>query len=99
MDTTSPSKKTMRMNNQENGTVREKNCNKGGSCSELCVHSDIGNPAPSVCNRPSLAQRIPDWSAPTWRGGCTPWQAACQQTQRLPFFLLVKGESVNSFLV
>ena len=27
MDTTSPSKKTARMNNQENGTVREKNCN------------------------------------------------------------------------
>ena len=27
MDTTSPSKKTMRMNNQENRMVREKNCN------------------------------------------------------------------------
>ena len=27
MNTTSPSKKAMRVNNQENGTVREKNCN------------------------------------------------------------------------
>ena len=31
MDTTSPSKKTTRMNNQENGMVREKNRNSQGA--------------------------------------------------------------------
>ena len=29
MDTTSPSKKTVRVNNQENRMIREKNCNSG----------------------------------------------------------------------
>ena len=39
MDTTSPSKKMMRMNNQENRTVRERNCNS--TPPEACLDASV----------------------------------------------------------
>ena len=38
MDTTSPSKKTVRVNNQENRTIREKNRNSSSNAGGLIWH-------------------------------------------------------------